>query len=472
MVKLPNVVGFENGEINGEYILKQMYADGSYGIDVGYGQVEVHYPDNAIRVFARIPDDRDYTKKADDYYITVEKLPDGTEREWKYESGKTVMCYEKLSNGEERSWRIYRGRRYIASENIPGEVIRTYKIFHERSGPRNRPVPGAQFNYLFTEEFADGSVVSYYPKSNGEKCKCSEKLKDGTEITYYKNGVISSEKKPSGEKNRWDEKGNKIYEELPNGEKRQWQIIDGMRYLAKEVVPGKFVREYKVTENKKILERDEDDIIRGTGKRYLSAEEIQGIRREYNSDGVLCAEEYPDGKRLEYRSYKYDEYRLPHFWGTRTKRYLCSETWPNGDKKTYYPSGKIESFVTKNGLAEQTWYVNGVKKYEKNPDGSYKCWNDKEVLMHEHRVGKTVIDYKYDNRGNLIYHATNGEEDTVKYLAMKRVAERQAEKSEKLRVQNQGVKNAPQTVKKLNVVQKAIQMAKARIDVKRELRER
>lgn len=352
MVKLPNVVGFENGEINGEYILKQMYADGSYGIDVGYGQVEVHYPDNAIRVFARIPDDRDYTKKADDYYITVEKLPDGTEREWKYESGKTVMCYEKLSNGEERSWRIYRGRRYIASENIPGEVIRTYKIFHERSGPRNRPIPGAQFNYLFTEEFADGSVVSYYPKSNGEKCKCSEKLKDGTEITYYKNGVISSEKKPSGVKRFYNEYGGLESERFPDG----------------------CVKYYGL---------------------YVKETTTSGLVGTHHSDKGAVRREIV--------------------------RYVNKEVLPNGDQKTYYPSGKLESFVTKDDDA--------------------------------------IINYSYDENGNVKKYIVNGKDETFSYLLKG--------KSEKLRAQSQGMRNESQTGKKFSMMQKAFQMVKDKRDDKR-----
>lgn len=140
------------------------------------------------------------------------------------------------------------------------------------------------------------------------------------------------------------------------------------------------------------------------------------------------------------------------------KHYLKSETLPDGTVNTYYPYGEKESV--------------------KRPDGTYNKWSVKGRLLQEVRADNTVIDYKYDGSGRVIYHAVNGKEDTIKYLAMRKVAERQAKKSEKLRAQkveytdaNGNVKEK-QVVKKLNPLQKAVQMVKAMREVKKNIQNR
>ena len=107
-------------------------------------------------------------------------------------------------------------------------------------------------------------------------------------------------------------------------------------------------------------------------------------------------------------------------------------------------------------------------------------WNFAGNIIHEVRKDKTVVDYRYDVNGNLNYHAVNGKEDTVKYLAMKKVAARQAERSEKLRQENLAAQTLqteqgeqlrkPQVVKKLTPTEKFTEMLKARIEVRKELR--
>ena len=70
----------------------------------------------------------------------------------------------------------------------------------------------------------------------------------------------------------------------------------------------------------------------------------------------------------------------------------------------------------------------------------------------------------------------NGKEDTVKYLAMKKVAERQSQKSEKLREQHveytdsNGNVRERQSVEKLKPLQKTVQMLKAMREVKKSLK--
>ncbi len=137
------------------------------------------------------------------------------------------------------------------------------------------------------------------------------------------------------------------------------------------------------------------------------------------------------------------------------KHYLQSETLPNGTVNTYYPYGKNES----------------VKK----PSGEYKKWTVRGLILQEITDNK-VVDYKYDENGNLNYHAVNGVEDTVKYLAMKKVAARQAQKSEKLREQHveytdaNGNVREKQAVEKLKPLQKTVQMLKAMREVKKSLK--
>jgi len=72
-----------------------------------------------------------------------------------------------------------------------------------------------------------------------------------------------------------------------------------------------------------------------------------------------------------------------------------------------------------------------------------------------------------DGRVDFKHYDKDGNDDTIKYLAIKKVAQRQAEKGEKLRQETQKKGKSPEIMvtKKLNKVQKAIAMYKAKKEV-------
>ena len=388
MVKLPEVVGIERGKIDGVSVVKQMYADGSYGVDAGNGSVDMYYQDGTIRKFEKIGND--------DYYLSEEKLPNGEEREWDAKGNK---LHEKLPNGEEREWTVVNGKVYLKEENIPGVSRKEYKVTGKRTrlGRNGRSIiPGTEEHRLMAETFADGSSKEY---GYGGKV-IAEKFSDGSTKEYDYEGILKAERLADGTTKDYDSFGRLSAENFPDG----------------------------------------------TWKKY-------GVHVSETTTSRLVGG-YHSGKGSMHR---------------HVKHYLREECLPNGDVKAYYHSGNVERFTSKDGKTEQTFYEDGTKKTEKLPKGSYKEWDSEGRITHEKRADATLVDYKYDDNGNVVYHAVNGKEDTVKYLAMKRVAERQAEKSEKLRKQNQGIENAQQTVKKLNPLQKAVEMTKAKIAVKREL---
>lgn len=75
---------------------------------------------------------------------------------------------------------------------------------------------------------------------------------------------------------------------------------------------------------------------------------------------------------------------------------------------------------------------------EKLPDGTEREWNEDRYLTNEklpdgtvyHETYDTAI--KYDKSGNIIYHATNGVDDTKVYRAKQRVENKKAKNLSKL----------------------------------------
>ena len=131
MVSLPEVVGTERDIIDGETVIKQLYADGSYGIECGNWGVEIHYPNNDVLTFAKRRGseqakrkDSEQAKGKDvEYYLYKEQLSDGTERMYN-EYG--VKAYEKLPNGEERSWDIFFNTPYLQKEVCRAAWVNLY----------------------------------------------------------------------------------------------------------------------------------------------------------------------------------------------------------------------------------------------------------------------------------------------------------------------------------------------------------
>ena len=373
MVTMPNVVGTETEVVDGKTVVKQMYADGSYGVEYGNYGLEIFYPNGDVLGFLK--------DKNGEYYLAEETRKDGTVRRFK-EHG--LMYYEKLPNGEERKYDVFFSEAHIMKEVIPNEVTRHYKLSGKFSS-RGRLIPGTEFNYLQKEEFANGDEIEYYRSRKG-KIKKSEKV-NGHKTNFYEDGVTVQS------------------EEFPNG----------------NVICYYDRKDAKVRMSEKL----ED-----------------GVLRTYYEDGVT----------------------------------LKSEEFKNGDKIEYYNSETRKVKSSQIGEVYTTFYDNGKKETEKLPNGAKKEWDSDGRITHEVRADKTVVDYKYDENGNLIYHAVNGKEDTVKYLAMKKVAERQSQKSEKLREQHveytdsNGNVRERQSVEKLKPLQKTVQMLKAMREVKKSLK--
>ena len=332
MVKIPEVVGIETEIVDGKTVVKQMYADGSYGVDINGYTVEIHYPSKDVRVFEK--------KDDNDYYLSKEILADKTVR-------------------------------------------------------------------------------------------------------------------------RYDSKENMVYEKLPKGEERTWKVVNGKRFLEKEIIPGEIERKYGVKGERTRLSRHGVGIIPGTEKHYLSSETFpNGLIREYSVKGDLVKETFPDKTWKQYSSNKK----------------VTAECLADGTIMTYYGNGNVATYTSPDKQTERTWHYSGKLASEKLPGGVMRKWDSDGRITYEVRADKTVVDYKYDENGNLIYHAVNGKEDTVKYLAMKKVAERQSQKSEKLREQHVEYKDSNgnvrerQSVEKLKPLQKTVQMLKAMREVKKNLK--
>ena len=137
----------------------------------------------------------------------------------------------------------------------------------------------------------------------------------------------------------------------------------------------------------------------------------------------------------------------------------------------YYDNGQCE--MEDRGTRVTHWYENGQKKsessyYYEDPGINFRVQNGGIEWYENGRLAHIWLDCgfeeKYNEEGDLTYHMTHGVEDTVKYLAIRKVAERQAEKSEKMRKQAEARGETPKraVVKKLNPIQKAIAIKKAK----------
>ena len=383
MVKLPEVVSVETEEVLGQTVVKQKYADGSYGIDLGYGTVEIHYPDFSVRTFGL------KEKDGNDYYLKQENLIDGTVRKY---NGDGIKYYEKLSNGEERTWDIFFQKAHIKKEVIPGEVTREYHLTGNYS-KKCRLLPGTEYNYLLREEFANGNIVEYYADRH-EKIKKSEKLEDGVVRSFYRDGTLMAE----------------IFQD--GYEVGYYQINDK-----------------KVKKSEKLTD---------------------GTERTYYENGQLEKEKLTDGT-----------------------------------ERTYNGNGQLEKERLTDGT-ERTYYEDGIKKTEISPNGEVKEWDNKGNIIHEEYLSspevttyitnrgnmayatsrtKNVVDYKYDADGKLIYHAVNGVEDTVSYLAKQKVAAKRIEKE----IEQEAKTGKPTILPKMNKLEKAYEMLKAKREVKKDL---
>ena len=103
-----------------------------------------------------------------------------------------------------------------------------------------------------------------------------------------------------------------------------------------------------------------------------------------------------EGKQVQKQMYLDDSYGI--LQDDTLKRYH-----PNKTVQTYQLSTETKEFILIS---------------EKLPDGTKRQWYDNGQLEYEVLPNNTTT--KYDKTGNIIYHATNGIEDTKKYLRAKK----------------------------------------------------
>lgn len=316
--------------------------------------------------------------------------------------------------------------------------------------------------------YPNKDVRTFYPHKEGGYYLAYEKLNDGTKRGFNENGIM-------------------YYEKLPNGEERSWDIFFNKAYIRKEVIPGEPDREYHLTG--KFSRRGR--LIPGTEYNYLFEEKYKdGTVIQYypsKTEKLKSYEKLPNGtERNFYPNGNLQAEKLPGDNVSRTYYEdgvtLSGEDFPNGDYIQYYEGEGKRVELKKTGNIIETYHEDGVTLKTRRETSRYgsikeeKEWDKEGRIVFEHRKDGTRVDYKYDENGNLNYHAVNGVEDTVKYLAMKKVAARQAQKSEKLREQHveytdaNGNVREKQAVEKLKPLQKTVQMLKAMREVKKSLK--
>ena len=157
--------------------------------------------------------------------------------------------------------------------------------------------------------------------------------------------------------------------------------------------------------------------------------------------------------------------------------YILKEERDRGiSVRRYYDNGQYE--MEDRGTRITHWYENGQKKsedsyYYEDPGINTRINNGTIEWYENGRIAHVWLDCgfeeKYNKEGDLTYHMTHGIEDTSKYLAIKKVAERQAEKSKKMRQKAEIKGKTPKkaVVKKLKPLSKAIKVAIAKAEISR-----
>ena len=249
--------------------------------------------------------------------------------------------------------------------------------------------------------------------------------------------------------------------DLPEAVEIEAVVIDGKKVEKQKYADGSYgikqengsLKIYGTDKSVKTYELLSD---KGTDY-YLSAEKLaDGTERSFSRKGLVMSEKFPDGSKKEYDVYVY-ETRTSRLVGAyhsgragrylRTKHYLQKETLADGTVHTFYPNDQKESTLL--------------------PDGSFKKWNVRGAVLQEKSADGKVVDYKYDRNGKLNYHAVNGVEDTVAYLAKQRVAAKRINKETRLEAQTGKETILP----KMNKVEKAVEMFKAKREVRKSLRD-
>ncbi|MBR1915436.1 MAG: hypothetical protein IJ830_03230 [Alphaproteobacteria bacterium] len=208
--------------------------------------------------------------------------------------------------------------------------------------------------------------------------------------------------------------------------------------------------------------------------RYYPNQKI-GFYSKINGNYQLVSEETLEGSRCYYDNGQIKEERFSD--GTRYEYFesgnLMKEISSDGSAKEYYQSGKLRSEISSNG-SFRSYYENGHISHESLRDDHCRKikisgWYENGQLEYE-KDFLTDTSVQWDEKSHLISHSTNGIDDTKEYLkklAIKKVAERQVAKSEKLRkdAQKKGEKPERIVVKKLAPIQKALEIKKAKKEI-------
>lgn len=466
MVMLPQTVRLEPSVINGVKVVKQVYADGSYGIqDENTGCVKVYHQDGKKQWFLPV---------LGAYKLTAEETPDGilsfkqkngiveTEYETrKEESVRSVwdetICdvWDYHSTRKVRDYKItfFDGSIYnVTTDNSDNEVL-GYGYFDKTSqftelnirlDRDSKTDVGLEIIKIASEKSLDGSehVWNHYTWK-----LYTAKLLDGTEHEWYRNGQLKFEKLPDGTEHEWYENGKKKFERLPDGTEGKWQV------------DGKPIYETLADGSLRIWNKT-GTLITGMENGNGEVTVIDG--KQYFVDGKIIREKLNNGTLRTYDN------------GDLSKAFLS-----DGTVIEFYGNEKLLKKIELPDGKSVGWYADGQKKFEQQPNGTRQEWYLNGTLatkiLHSNTADKHIIsESRYDENGNLIlfkHYNKKGKDDTRLYLAKKKVAADQAKKSEEIRAKGVEVKNADgttrkkTTVKKLNPIVKAWKLHKALKDV-------
>ncbi len=214
--------------------------------------------------------------------------------------------------------------------------------------------------------------------------------------------------------------------------------------------------------------------------------------KQYNKDGKLTKEVNKDyiiehvyaGDNIEHLVFKNDRDKILNVQSFENHQLVASyEYAENGEdiaKKTCYTLGKGNIIKVKSETLYDGKDIVKTTSYTYKNDNSIK---EKTETLYDHKgaeLPKTIkytyhkdtpsvssVTVKQGDKTQFTHYDINGNDDTVKYLAIKKVAERQVEKSEKLRQQAEasGKQPARTVVKKLNKLQKYFEMKKAKREI-------
>lgn len=175
--------------------------------------------------------------------------------------------------------------------------------------------------------------------------------------------------------------------------------------------------------------------VESNGGRFVERYFPDGKKQIYslNDEGSIHSmrEILPDGCMTSYDAKGNVTYRKS--WTGEERGY---EWYENGQKKS-------EIVVDGDDRYECKWYENGQKKYESLPNGEKREWYENgQIKLECYRGFMLSLETRYNENGDVTYHATDGREDTAVYFAKKRVEKQKEERLAKLA-------NKPKVVQKV-----------------------